>query len=137
MNDRNDAGSNADDIRALIESWAAAVMRCDLDGVTTRHSGDVVMFDVPPPHNGIRTLHGYVETWPPFFEWIRSGARFEIDELHIEAGTDLAFAWALLRCGTDDDLRSDSERRLRLSFGLRRQAGLWEILHEHHSFAQT
>jgi ketosteroid isomerase-like protein len=133
----SDAGSDADEVRRVIEDWAAAVMRCDLDGVVAAHGDDVVMFDVPPPHEGIRSIDDYTDSWPPFFEWIESGARFEIDELHVEAADDVAFAWALLFCGTDGDLAGHPERRLRLTLGLRRRAGSWEIAHEHHSFAQT
>jgi uncharacterized protein (TIGR02246 family) len=134
---RTDTGADAGEIRSVIDQWVAAVMRCDLDGVVAAHSDDVVMFDVPPPHDGVRTLDDYTETWPPFFEWIASGARFEIDELHVEAATDVAFAWALLFCGTADELAVHPERRLRLTLGLRRQAGSWVIAHEHHSFAQS
>ena len=34
------------------------------------------------------------------------GASFEIVELDVTAGADVAFAWALLRCGTADELRA-------------------------------
>jgi ketosteroid isomerase-like protein len=131
----NDRDSDRD-VRRIIERWALAVQGCDLDGVLAHHGNEVVMFDVPPPETGVRGLEEYASTWPVFFEWVRSGARFEIEELHIEAGAEVAFAWALLRCGTVNDLRSDPDRRLRLSFGLRRRLGSWEILHEHHSFTQ-
>jgi ketosteroid isomerase-like protein len=126
---------NVAEIRTVIERWAASVQRCDIDGVLAGHGSGVVMFDVPPPENGVRGLAAYASAWPAFLEWVQSGARFEIDELHVDAGVDATFAWALLRCGTDDALRSDPDRRLRLSFGLRRRAASWAILHEHHSFA--
>jgi ketosteroid isomerase-like protein len=125
------------EIRDLVEAWTVAVNRCDLDGVIAAHGGDVVMFDVPEPHRGVRGIDAYRSTWPPFFEWIRSGARFEIDELHVEADRDVAFAWALLRCGTESDLAAAPHRRLRLSLGLRRDDPGWQIVHEHHSFAQA
>lgn len=124
------------EVRTLIEQWVAAVASCDHDGVCAHHGDDIVMFDVPPPEAGARGSAAYAATWPPFFEWLRNGARFELLELHVETGMDVAFAWALLRCGTDDDLRSDPDRRLRLTLGLHRRAGSWEILHEHHSFTQ-
>ncbi len=124
-------------IRDVIEAWAAAVDRCDLDAVAAAHSEDVVMFDVPEPQRGVRGIDAYRSSWPPFFEWIRTGARFEVDELHVEADGSTAFAWALLRCGTDDDLASAPDRRLRLSLGLRRDDAGWQIVHEHHSFAQA
>lgn len=132
-----DTDPTTSEVRDLIGAWVAAVGRGDLDGVLAAHGRDVVMFDVPEPHRGVRGIDAYREAWPPFFEWIRAGARFEVDELHVEAGDDVAFAWALLRCGTDDDLATTPGRRLRLSFGLRRDDAGWQVVHEHHSFAQA
>lgn len=109
----------------------------DLATVVADHAHDIVMFDVPPPHRGVRGLPAYRETWPPFFEWQRSGAVFEIDELEVVAGEDVAFAFALLRCGSVDELEADPEQRLRLTLGLRRDGGRWVVAHEHHSFADT
>lgn len=121
-------------IRALIEGWASAVAATDLDGVLAGHADDVVMFDVPPPEDGVRGIDAYARVWPAFFDWIRAGARFEIVELEITAGSEVAYAWALLRCGTDAELQTHPDRRLRLSFGLRRDGARWQIVHEHHSF---
>lgn len=123
-----------DAIRDVITRWAAAVDAGDLDAVLADHADDIVMFDVPPPDDGVRGLDAYRQTWPPFFEWQQAGASFEIVELDVTAGADVAFAWALLRCGTDDELRSDPANRLRLTIGLRKQDGRWVVAHEHHSF---
>lgn len=125
------------EIGDLVSRWAEAVVRCDLDGVLAAHADDVVMFDVPEPQRGVRGIAAYAASWPPFFEWIRTGAHFEIDELEIEAGESTAYAWALLRCGTDDDLTASPDRRLRVTFGLRRDDPGWRIAHEHHSFPQA
>jgi uncharacterized protein (TIGR02246 family) len=124
-------------IRELIERWAAAVHRGDMDGVLADHAGDIVMFDVPPPHDGVRGLDAYRETWPPFFEWQAQGASFEIVELDVTTGHDVAYAYALLRCGSRPELAEHPERRLRLTLGLRRERGRWVVAHEHHSFADT
>jgi uncharacterized protein (TIGR02246 family) len=126
-----------DQIRALIEQWAAAVHRGDLDGVLAHHSADIVMFDVPPPYEGVRGIAAYRETWPPFFGWQASGAVFEIVSLDITAGDDVAFAYALLRCDTPDGLARNPDNRLRLTLGLRKQDGHWVVTHEHHSFPDT
>jgi uncharacterized protein (TIGR02246 family) len=122
-----------DQIRALIEQWAAAVHRGDLDGVLAHHSADIVMFDVPPPYEGVRGIAAYRETWPPFFGW-QTGAVFEIVSLDITAGDDVAFAYGLLRCDTPDGLARNPDNRLRLTLGLRKQDGQWVVTHEHHSF---
>ena len=121
-------------IRALIERWAEAVHAGDMEGVLADHSTDIVMFDVPPPKDGVRGIEAYRETWPPFFEWQRRGATFEMISLDVTAGDDVAFAYALLRCGTAEEHERDPDNRLRLSLGLRKEHGRWLVSHEHHSF---
>jgi uncharacterized protein (TIGR02246 family) len=124
-------------IQNLIERWAAAVHRGDLAAVLADHADDIVMFDVPPPHDGVRGIEAYRATWPPFFEWQASGASFEIVSLEVTAGEDVAYAHALLRCGTQQELAAHPETRLRLTVGLRKERGRWTVAHEHHSFADT
>jgi uncharacterized protein (TIGR02246 family) len=124
-------------IRTFLERWAAAVHDGQLDVVLADHAADVVMFDVPPPHEGVRGIDAYRDTWPPFFEWQASGAVFDLESLDVVAGADVAYAFALLRCGTADELAETPERRLRLTVGLRKQDGRWVVAHEHHSFAVT
>ena len=124
-------------IRVLIERWAEAVHAGDLEGVLAAHADDIVMFDVPPPHEGVRGIDAYRETWPPFFEWQATGASFEIVSLDVTAGADVAYAYALLRCGTQQDLADHPETRLRLTVGLRKESGRWVVAHEHHSFADS
>jgi uncharacterized protein (TIGR02246 family) len=132
-----DPSTTTDDdqqIRELIERWAEAVHAGDLETVLADHSRDIVMFDVPPPKDGVRGIEAYEATWPPFFEWQRKGASFELVELAVTAGVDVAFAHALLRCGTPEELAEDPDNRLRLTIGLRKDGGRWVVTHEHHSF---
>jgi uncharacterized protein (TIGR02246 family) len=124
------------EIRALIEHWAKAVHAGDTNGVLADHTEDIVMFDVPPP-NEVRGKAAYRDTWPPFFKWQKQGAAFEIVSLDVVAGSDVAFAHALLRCGTVEELQKDPENRLRLTIGLRKMNGRWAVAHEHHSFPLT
>jgi uncharacterized protein (TIGR02246 family) len=119
-------------IRALIERWARAVHNGDLEGVLADHADDIVMFDVPPPKDGVRGIDAYRETWPPFFEWQKQGASFEIVSLEVTQGDEVAFAHALLRCGTQEELNKDPDNRLRLTIGLRKESGRWVVVHEHH-----
>lgn len=124
-------------IRALIERWAEAVHAGDLEGVLADHSDDVVMFDVPPPYEGVRGIDAYRATWPPFFEWQARGAAFEIESLDVTAGDEVAYAYALLVCGMPQELADQPELRLRLTLGLRKQGGRWVVAHEHHSYPDT
>jgi len=134
MTGHGNGSGDQQELRALIEAWVTAVQEGDLDGICDRHSQDLVMFDVPPPEEGVRGLDAYRAVWLEFLDWVRAGARFELLELDVTAGHDVAYAWALLRCGTEDDLRLAPGRRLRLTFGLRRGDDGWVVTHEHHSF---
>jgi len=129
--------TETEQIRSLIYRWADAVHRGDLDTVLADHAKDIVMFDVPPPHRGVRGMEEYRAAWPGFFSWQRSGAVFEIAELEVTAGEEVAFAYALLRCGKPTEQEPVVEPRLRLSLGLRREDERWIVTHEHHSFADT
>jgi uncharacterized protein (TIGR02246 family) len=126
---------NEQAIRDLIIRWAAAVHNGDLEVVLADHADDIVMFDVPPPEEGVRGIDAYRQTWPAFFEWQRSGASFEIVSLAVTAGEEVAFAWALLRCGMPKDLEETPINLLRLTIGLRKEASRWIVAHEHHSFS--
>jgi ketosteroid isomerase-like protein len=57
-----------------------------------------------------------------------------IERIDVTAGDRVAFATALLRCGTRDELEKDPATRLRLTVGLRKENGRWIIAHEHHSY---
>jgi uncharacterized protein (TIGR02246 family) len=120
-------------VRTLVEQWAQAVHRGDLATVLAAHDDDVVMFDVPPPEDGVRGIAAYRDTWPGFFRWQRN-ATFDLLSLDVVAGDDVAFAYGLLRCGTPQQNTADPARRLRLTIGLRKVAGRWTVTHEHHSF---
>ena len=125
-------------IREVVTRWVDAVQACDLDGVLAHHSEDIVMFDVPPPQQGVRGMAAYRDSWAPFFDWIRTAnTTFELVELNVEAGAELAYAYGLLRCGGPADLETNPDNRLRLTMGLRKVGEQWTVVHEHHSFTMT
>jgi uncharacterized protein (TIGR02246 family) len=118
----------------LIEDWASAVRAKKIGAVVAHHTDDVVMFDVPPPVV-VRGISAYRKTWVPFFRWQREGnGTFDIVKLDITAGDTVAFATALLRCGSKAELAKNNRPQLRLTIGLRKVDGTWKIAHEHHSF---
>jgi ketosteroid isomerase-like protein len=59
---------------------------------------------------------------------------FEIVSLEVTAGSDVAFAHALLRCDRPEALAAHPDHRLRLTIGLRKTDSRWQVTHEHHSF---
>lgn len=125
-------------IKALIEAWADAVRRHDLSGILAHHEQHIVMFDVPPPLQS-RGMDEYKKTWDLFFRYHKPSQAFDIEELGITAGEDVAFAVAIMRCGSATFSGSPEEGGFlfRLTIGLRKIDGLWRVAHEHHSVPST
>lgn len=125
-------------IKAIIEAWADAVRRHDLTGILAHHDQDLVMFDVPPPLQS-RGMAEYKKTWDLFFEYHKPPQAFDIEDLTVTAGADVAFAVAIMRCGSST-FRGPPEKNgflFRLTIGLRKVDGNWRIMHEHHSVPST
>jgi ketosteroid isomerase-like protein len=117
-------------IRELIEKWSKAVRNKNLDGILANHSPDILMFDVPPPIQS-KGIDAYIKTWDLFFDWSPDKPIFEIQEMNITAGNDVAFVTALMRCAG----KTENENGLdfRLTVGLRKIGEEWVVTHEHHS----
>jgi uncharacterized protein (TIGR02246 family) len=123
-------------IRKLLENWAAAVRAKDIQGILARHADDICMFDVPPPFES-KGIKAYRETWDLFYSTQPEPVAFDIKRLDIAAGTDVAFAFALMQC---EEIAKDGRKiplNFRLTVGLRKIAGHWTIVHEHHSVPAT
>jgi uncharacterized protein (TIGR02246 family) len=132
MSDGRNETSDQKDIRTLIENWAAAVRRKDLDGILRRHAPGIVMFDVPPPLQSTG-IEAYRKTWSVFFSWSHDPVIFDITEMRITAGHDVAFATALMRCSGTEKNGTDLALDFRLTVDLQKLERQWVITHEHHS----
>jgi PhnB protein len=117
-------------IRALIDDWARAMRAKDVDGVMAHYAADSVAFDLAPPlistGADAEGLQAWFSTWP-------GPIGYEIRDLNITAGDDVAFCHSLNRLsGT----KADGERAdvwFRLTLGLRKLGGAWRIAHQHES----
>jgi ketosteroid isomerase-like protein len=117
--------SNENQIRRLVENWAAAVRAKDLEGAVAHHTDDIVMFDVPLPLQS-QGMEEYRKTWELFFANNRGGpGSFEVADLYIAASDTIAYCHALLKI---------FDSTARLTMGLRKEGGQWLVTHEHHSY---
>jgi uncharacterized protein (TIGR02246 family) len=130
------AHANTDEarIRALLETWTDAVRRHDVPAILTHHTRNMVMFDLPPPLQ-CKGIDAYEQTWDLLFRYHKPGTAFDIQELAVTAGQDVAFAVAIMRCGPNSspDPADKDGFLFRLTVGLRKIDGEWQIAHEHHS----
>ena len=119
-------------IRSVIDSWTSAVRRRDIEGILNNHSPDVVMFDVPPPFQS-RGIDAYRKTWVMFLSWLSDPVQFDVIDMDVTAGNDIAFAVAAMRCAGPGADGKIAALDFRLTVGLRKIEGQWTIVHEHHS----
>ena len=120
-------------IRELIEAWTAAVRQHDMPSILAHHDQDIVMFDLPPPLQS-KGIEEYKKTWDLFFKYHKPSQAFDIEELTIAAGEDVAFAFAIMRCGAGPE---PAGFPFRLTLGLQKVDGEWRVTHEHHSLPAT
>lgn len=119
-------------IRDLVENWAKAVRTKNLNGILAYHSPEILMFDVPPPIQS-KGIEAYKQTWDLFFSWSQDSGVFDITDMNITAGNDVAFVTALMRCAGAEESGERNELDFRLTIGLRKIVGQWIVMHEHHS----
>jgi ketosteroid isomerase-like protein len=120
------------EIRDMIERWAKAVRSGKLEEIVANHSGDILMFDLPEPPQS-KGIDAYKKSWDQFFHWFKDSGVFDLSDLKVTAGDEVAFATSMIPCrGTEDD-GSDVELGVRLTVGLQKLNGRWIITHEHHS----
>lgn len=118
-------------IQQLVENWAKAVRNRDVDTILAHHYDNIVMYDVPPPFQSIG-LNAYSKTWDTFFEGTKAGV-FDIQELQVVAGEDVAFCYATMKCAPKSNSAEFEELDFRLTIGLKKINNEWTIVHEHHS----
>jgi ketosteroid isomerase-like protein len=121
--------ANEAQIVELLQAWARSMRARDLDGILAHHAHDMVMFDVPPPVK-LQGIREYRNSWQPFLEWLGDSGLFEVGDVSVIAGEDVAWCHALVRCVGSS---ADGELLVRLTVCYRKIDAQWTVIHEHHS----
>ena len=124
--------SDESEVRRLIEDWAEAVRRRDLEGIVKQHAADLLLFDVPLPVQS-KGIEAYRKSWDVFYRWFGQSGVFELSELRVTTSDSVAFCTALIRCAGSDARGATEELAVRLTVCYRKIDGRWIIVHEHHS----
>lgn len=118
-------------VRELIENWALAVRKKNIEGIMAFHDENIVMYDVPYPFQSVG-LAAYRETWDTFFDGTKPGT-FDFHELDIVAGDDVAFCYGTMKCMNGAGNGNFEPLDFRVTIGLQKINGAWIVMHEHHS----
>src|SRR6266496_6577629 len=85
------------ELRELIARWSKAVRDEDLTGIRADHDPEILMFDVPPPFLS-RGIEAYMATWQTFFERAVRPVKFDLTDVQVTAGADVAFVTCIGHC---------------------------------------
>jgi ketosteroid isomerase-like protein len=118
------------EVRAVIEAWAAATRQNRTGDVLKNHVSDLVIFDVLPPMK-YESAESYRRSWDGWQPETQGEAKFDLENLSVTAGADVAFAHAFIRCGGSMPDGRAFEDLVRATFCLRKFDRFWKISHQH------
>ncbi|MBC7923938.1 MAG: nuclear transport factor 2 family protein [Ferruginibacter sp.] len=122
--------SDATQIRELVEKWATSTRDGDDDEVLSNHATDILIFDVLSPLQ-YKGADAYRKSWDEWQPSLGNGTRFEIHDLDITAGDDVAFGHCLIECGNTLPNGEKNEDWVRATFCLRKMNSQWIVTHQH------
>lgn len=121
------------EIREVVDQWLEAVLAGDVDGIVSHYARDILAFDAVSQLQ-FKGVDAYRTHWEACLAMCPSDTMiFEIHDLNVVAGDDVAFATALTRCGGADENAEEKAGWLRMTVGYRRRNERWMIVHEHFS----
>lgn len=132
MNTRTAKTNAESDIRELLDNWLRAVRAWDIDGIMSHYATDVRAFDAVSRLQ-FKGVDAYRKHWEACRAMCPGPMVFEVHELNIVAGSEVAFAMALNRCGGTGVNGEEKLGWMRMTACYRKIDELWKIAHEHFS----
>ena len=122
------------DVGSLLEAYRDAVHAKDVDAFVAIFADDVRVFDMwgAWSHDGIDAWREMAEGW--FGSLGDERVRVEFDNVQTTVGEDVAVLSASVTfAGLSADGNELRSMNNRLTWGLRKTAGTWKVVHEHTS----
>ncbi|NTJ64652.1 SnoaL-like domain-containing protein [Agrobacterium rhizogenes] len=120
----------AEAINAMLAGWSSALGNKDAAGVVRHLSDDVIGFTLAAPlvhkGKGEKGLEAWFSTW----EGPIGGDAIEV---RLTVGEDVAFWTGLVQMTGKKTDGVEVDLWFRQTLGLRKEAGIWKIVHEHTS----
>jgi ketosteroid isomerase-like protein len=130
MNNASPASVAEDQIRELLEQWARATRNGQQDEVLAHHAPDVLIYDVLPPMK-YEGAAAYRRSWGDWQPDTQGEGQFELRDLSIVSGSDVAFAHCFIQCGGTLPNGKSFEDFVRATFCLQKISGGWKVVHQH------
>ena len=125
-NKRNDEA----EIKRLLEGGVEELHARDIDGIMSIYAGELVAFDIVPPlrYVGAGT---YRKPWEEVFSSFQGPIGYEIHDLNITVGDDVAFTHSLNQISGTLNTGQKTDLWVRSTACLRKIDGKWLIVHLH------
>ena len=117
-------------IRDLLHQWASATRKAQRDDVLANHLADVLIYDVLAPMK-YEGAAAYRKSWDEWQPDTQGEGQFELQDLSVTSGADVAFAHGFIRCGGALPDGKRFEDLVRATFCLRKVSGSWKVAHQH------
>ncbi len=115
-------------IRELVNGLVRAIRAKDIDGVMSAYAPGIVAFDIVPPLQYVGA-EAFRKPWQEVFEAYRDPIQYEVRDLSITAGDDVAFSHSLNRIGGTLKNGQKTDLWLRWTACYRKIDGKWSIVH--------
>ena len=114
----------------LINSWITALRAKDVDALMAHYEPDVLLYDLAPPLS-YRGAEVYRKNWEEWFASFQGPVDYEIHDLNISLGDDVAFSTSINRISGN---RTDGDQTnvwVRATVCYRKRDDRWFVAHEH------
>ncbi|RDE50668.1 MAG: ketosteroid isomerase [Candidatus Accumulibacter meliphilus] len=118
------------EIQQLLERWALNTRTGKQDNILENHSESVVVYDVLPPMK-YESAEEYRKSWDEWQPETTGESLFNLHDLKVVAGSDVAFAYGLIHCGGTLPDGINFEDWVRATFCLEKNGGKWVVTHQH------
>lgn len=115
-------------IKRVIERGVEAIRAKDLDGVMSMYAPELVSFDIVPPLQYVGT-DAYRKQWQEVFSLFPGPIGYEITDLSITVGDEVAFAHSFNRLSATMSNGQKVGNWLRWTACFRKIEGRWLIAH--------
>ena len=119
-------------IKRVIEGGVNAVRNKDIGGVMSLYAPEVVSFDIVPPLRYIGA-DAFRKVWEEVFSVYQGPIDYEVHDLNITVGDDVAFTHSLNRISGTMNTGQKTNLWLRWTACFRKINGKWLIVHHHNS----
>ena len=118
------------EVNRILRQWAKATRTGLQNEVLANHSPDVLIYDVlaPMKYEGAAAYRASWGEWQPDTQ---GEGQFDLEDLKITAGSDVAFAHCFIQCGGVLSDGKKFEDMVRATFCLRKVSGHWKVAHQH------